>query len=267
MNNSKITNVAAEVKVLSLAILMLVSVVLSIISNLVSGVPMMILFSLFGIVTCIVISVALIIIYSNARNGELSLSGIKTIKIVYQIKMWITVIFGAIMFILFLLTAVMSSVIMEYLNKNADEIASRFIYTYGYESAVSIRDFLQGDYAYVITIIAVTCMIILVITLIFAIIYIKAIINLLRTVMKNAEGSNNTCKTGFISFILIAAAASSGLSVLSNIGKENQSVLGIISMLVSVVIYIIGYMLLIEYKKIDFSEVSNNEVSNISEEM
>jgi len=244
---------------------MLVSAILSIVLCFVEGSSTIELSTLLGIV----VGVALIIIYCNARNGQLSIGGIKTIKVVYQIRMWITIIAGAIMLVVLLVVAIMPSIIMERLNENADEIALQFKDALGLsvDDAVEIRDFLQSDeYASIIVFIAIGCMVIFGIAMIFAILFLRSVIKLLRTVMENAEGNYITCKTGFISFILIAGAIVSGLSVLATIGDKDEPVIEVIITFIEAFMYIIGYMLIVEYKKIDFSDASNDlDASNVSE--
>ena len=257
----ELKDLASSSKMLGLCIAAAISTAVSLIASLQSaGGAGGIVVNILAIIAC----VGLFLVYSKAKSGnELDSSSIKMIKIVYNIKfvflIIVTILFVVIMGIVAAASGSLANEIIdrkddifEWLDDHEEVFESSSNTRSGKEMVEKIKEVIENkdDLQSVITITAISFMIILGITFILMILYYGKMTRLLKGIYLNSLGGSqiDTYSSGYVSFCLIVIALFTGLSCVGAIVNP----LSLISSLASTACLVLMYLVIKDYKDISF---------------
>ncbi|HAH18281.1 MAG TPA: hypothetical protein DCL29_04645 [Eubacterium sp.] len=257
----ELKDLASSGKMLGLCIAAAISTAVSLIASLQStGGFGGIVVNVFTIIAC----VGLFLVYSKAKSGnELDSSSIKMIKVVYNIKfvflIIVTILFIAIMGIVAAASGSISDEIIdhkedifEWLEEHEDYFETSSSTRSGKEMINKIEEIIEHkeDLQTVISITAISFMVIMGVTFLLMIIYYGKMTRLLKGIYLNSLGGSqiDTYSSGYVSFCLIVVALFTGLSCVSVIINP----LSLISSLASTACLVLMYLVIKDYKDISF---------------
>lgn len=259
----ELKEIASGGKMLGLCIAVGISTVVSLITALTSAnITGGIIVNILGIILC----VGLFLVYTKASTGnELDSSSIKLIKIIYNIKYVFLIIATVLVVLGCAMVAALSSSVADYIVEHKEEVYEWIdehedvFEASATSSSMSKDEFIEklkegiekkDSIAQIISIFAISLLVIFLIAFIIMIIYYAKMTRLLKGIYINSLGGAqiDTYSSGYISFCLIVSAIFTAFSVVGAIATP----LTLISSLASVASLVLTYLIIKEYKDTTF---------------